>query len=248
MILELGGKSPAIIFEDADLDVAIEETQNRVQWNSGQICMANSRIYVQDTVADKFFEAFKHRFTKVAPGDPTDVNTNHGPQADSVQYRNVQRYIEEGKKTGEMVLGQTSLEIQEAAAKQGYFVPPTVFTKTSEDAKIMKEETFGPVVNISTFATEDEVIKKANDTEFGLYASVYTKNIDRALRFTKALDSGTVSINCTSPTQGREMPFGGYKQSGTGREGFGHSLNNFLETKTVLIKIGSQPHEKIGEA
>ena len=248
VILELGGKSPAIIFADADLDAAVEETQNSVQWNSGQVCMANSRIYVQDTVADKFLEAFKNRFTKVAPGDPTDANTNHGPQADSVQYENVQRYIEEGKKSGEMVLGQTSLEIQEAAAKQGYFVPPTVFTKTPEDAKIMKEETFGPVVNINTFATEDEVIKKANDTEFGLYASVYTKNIDRALRFAKALDSGTVGINCTSPTQGREMPFGGYKQSGTGREGFGHSLNNFLETKTVLIKLGSQPHEKIGEA
>ena len=236
--LELGGKSPAIIFEDADLDAAVEETQNSVQWNSGQVCMANSRIYVQDTIADKFLEAFKNRFAKVMPGDPTDESTNHGPQADSVQFENVQRYIEDGKKNGQMVLGQTSLDVQDAA-KQGYFVQPTIFTKTPEDAKIMKEEVFGPVVNINTFSSEDEVIKKANDTEFGLYASVYTKNIDRALRFAKALDSGTVGINCTSPTTAHDVPFGGYKQSGVGREGHGHSLNNFLETKTVLIKIGS---------
>ena len=239
VILELGGKSPAVIFEDADLDAAVEETQNSVQWNSGQVCMANSRIYVQDSIVDKFLEAFKSRFGKVMPGDPTDENTNHGPQADSIQFDNVQRYIEGGKNDGEMVLGGTSLEIQDGTAKQGYFVAPTIFTNTPEDAKIMKEEVFGPVVNINTFSTEAEAIEKANDTEFGLYASVYTKNIDRALRFAKALDSGTVGINCTSPTGGRDVPFGGYKQSGAGREGFGHSLNNFLETKTVLIKIAS---------
>ncbi len=118
-------------------------------------------------------------------------------------------------------------------------MPPTVFLHTPEDALVMKEEIFGPVVNINTFKTEEEVIAKANDSEFGLYSSVYTKDIDRALRFAKALEAGTVAVNCTSPTTARDMPFGGYKSSGAGREGFGHSLNNFLETKTVLIKIKS---------
>ena len=216
-----------------------EETQNSVQWNSGQVCMANSRIYVQDKVADKFLEAFKTRIARVSAGDPHDENTNHGPQADATQYENVQKYIEEGKKHGEMVLGDKALELQHAA-KNGYFVQPTIFTKTPEDARIMKEEVFGPVVNINTFSTEEEAIKKANDTELGLYASVYTKNIDRALRFAKALESGYVGINCTSPTSAKDMPFGGYKQSGQGREGLGHSLNNFLETKTVVIKVSAQ--------
>jgi aldehyde dehydrogenase (NAD+) len=239
VVLELGGKSPAIIFEDADLNAAVEETQNSVQWNSGQVCMANSRIYVQDSIADKFLEAFKNRFVKIAAGDPTDANTNHGPQADRIQYDNVQKYIEGGKQTGKMVVGQTTVDVNDGNAKKGYFVAPTIFTETPEDAKIMKEEVFGPVVNINTFSSEEEVIKKANDTEFGLYAAVYTKNLDRALKFAKALDAGTVGINCTSPVVATDMPFGGYKQSGVGREGFGHSLDNFLETKTVLIKLQS---------
>ena len=234
--LELGGKSPAIIFEDADMEAAVEETQNSVQWNSGQVCMANSRIYVQASIADNFVEAFKKRIVKVVAGDPTDPNTTHGPQADSIQFDNVRRYIEEGKRSGAMVLGDSPLEI-EAAASEGYFVSPTVFLHSDEGSTIMKEETFGPIVNINTFKTEAEVISKANDTEFGLYASVYTANIDRAMRFAKALEAGTVGVNCTSPSQGTDMPFGGYKQSGVGREGFGRSLDNFLETKTVLIKV-----------
>ncbi|ETN46372.1 uncharacterized protein HMPREF1541_00556 [Cyphellophora europaea CBS 101466] len=237
VILELGGKSPAIVFDDADLDAAVEETQNSVQWNSGQVCMANSRLYVHSKVADKFVEAFKARFAKIKPGDPTDPNTNHGPQADKVQFENVQKYIELGRQAGELVLGDQALEVNGNA--KGFFVPPTVFLKTAEGERVMKEEIFGPVVHINTFETEEEVIKKANDTEFGLYASVYTKNIDRAMRFAKALDSGTVGINCTSPTGARDMPFGGYKQSGTGREGHRVSLDNFLETKTVLIKIAA---------
>lgn len=126
VVLELGGKSPAIIFEDADLEAAVEETQNSVQRNSGQVCMANSRIYVQESIADEFVEAFKKRIVKIVAGDPTDPNTTHGPQADSIQFDNVRRYIEEGKKSGAIVLGESALEIEQAAAKGGYFVPPTV--------------------------------------------------------------------------------------------------------------------------
>ncbi|KIX09776.1 uncharacterized protein Z518_00857 [Rhinocladiella mackenziei CBS 650.93] len=238
VILELGGKSPAIVFEDGDIDNAVNETQNSIQWNSGQVCMANSRIYVQDTIADRFVQAFKAKFAAVSAGDPLDAATNHGPQADSAQFETVHKYIAAGAKSGELVLGGSAhvAGLTDTASK-GYFVTPTVFLRTPEDAVVMKEEIFGPVVNINTFKTEEEVIAKANDSEFGLYAAVYTRDINRAMRFAKALEAGTVGVNCTSPTVARDMPFGGFKSSGIGREGFGWSLNNFLETKTVLIKI-----------
>lgn len=238
VILELGGKSPAVIFEDSNIDNAVAETQNSIQWNSGQVCMANSRIYVQESIAEQFVEKFKAKFAAVAVGDPLDAATNHGPQADSAQYDNVQKYISAGKESGQLVLGGTK-EVSGLSdtVSKGYFVSPTVFLQTSEDAVVMKEEIFGPVVNINTFKTEAEAIAKANDSEFGLYAAVYTKDINRAMRFAKALESGTVGVNCTSPTLAQDMPFGGYKSSGSGREGFGYTLNNFLETKTVLIKI-----------
>lgn len=162
VILELGGKSPAIVFDDADLDAAVEETQNSVQWNSGQVCMANSRLYVHSKIADKFVEAFKQRFAKITPGDPTDPSTNHGPQADKVQFENVQRYIDLARKSGQQVLGG-EIEVS-GNAKGGYFVAPTVFLQTAENEVVMKEEIFGPVIHINTFETEEEVIKKANDT------------------------------------------------------------------------------------
>lgn len=238
VILELGGKSPAVIFEDSNIDNAVAETQNSIQWNSGQVCMANSRIYVQESIASQFVEKFKAKFAAVSAGDPLDAATNHGPQADGAQYDSVQRYIKAGQESGELVLGgsQEVSGLSDAASK-GYFVAPTVFLRTSEDAAVMKEEIFGPVVNINTFKTEAEAIAKANDSEFGLYAAVYTKDINRAMRFARGLEAGTVGVNCTSPTLARDMPFGGYKSSGVGREGFGYTLNNFLETKTVLIKI-----------
>lgn len=238
VILELGGKSPAIVFEDCDLDDAVAETQTSVQWNSGQVCMANSRIYVQESIADMFVEAFKAKIAAISPGDPLDPATTHGPQADAAQYETVHKYISAGKESGELVLGGTpELAGLPDKAQKGYFVPPTVFLRTREDATIMKEEIFGPVVNINTFKTEEEVSAKANDSEFGLYAAVYTRDINRAMRFAKALEAGTVGVNCTSPFVAKDMPFGGFKSSGVGREGFGFSLNNFLETKTVMIKI-----------
>jgi len=233
VVLELGGKSPAIVFDDANLKKAVEQTAKSVQSNSGQVCMANTRIYVQKGVAEEFVKAFTEKFGAVRDGDPLAKETNHGPQADGVQYENVMRFIEEGKGTGTLALGgKGKLE-----GNGGFWIEPTVFLDTAEDAKIMKEEVFGPVVNINTFETEGEVIAKANDTEFGLYASVYTRSINRAMRVAKALESGYVGINCTSPLTGRDLPFGGYKGSGQGREGVLYSMDNFLETKSVIIQI-----------
>lgn len=231
VFLELGGKTPAIIFDDADLEKAAEATQFSIQFNSGQTCMANSRVYVQDTVAEKFIEIFKSKFAAVSLGDPTAAETDHGPQADKIQHDNVMRYLEIAKKDGNLVLGG------EGSDEKGYFVNPTIFTGLPEDSQAMREEIFGPVVNINTFKTEEEVLAKANNTEYGLYASVFTKNIDRAMKFAKGLEAGTVGVNCTSPVVGKDTPFGGYKGSGVGREGIFHSMDNFLETKSVLIKL-----------
>ncbi|KAM5353447.1 hypothetical protein ACJ41O_000097 [Fusarium nematophilum] len=233
VILELGGKSPVIVFEDADLEQAVQDTVHSIQWNSGQVCMANSRVYVQESIAPKFIEAFKKEFAAVKAGDPTKDGINHGPQADKVQYNSVLSYIDEGKKSGTLALGgEGNLE-----KTGGFFIEPTVFLDTPENARIMKEEIFGPVVNINVVKTEEEAIQKANDTDFGLYASVYTKDVDRALRVSKELNSGYVGVNCTSPQTARDLPFGGYKASGQGREGWLHSMDNFLETKSVMMKV-----------
>ncbi|CAL5872509.1 uncharacterized protein PFLUO_LOCUS6773 [Penicillium psychrofluorescens] len=232
VILELGGKTPAVIFEDANIEKAVEQTKHSVQWNSGQVCMANSRIYVQESIAPKFIELFKQSFSQIKSGDPLLKSTNHGPQADKIQYEQIQSYIEEAKKVGKMALGSEPSE-----HTTGYFVQPTVFLETPEDTRPMKEEIFGPVVHINTFKTEEEVVAKANDTEYGLYAAVYTKDVSRALRMAKKLEAGRVGVNCTSPTGALDMPFGGYKASGIGREGYTVSIDHYLETKSVLISV-----------
>ncbi|KAJ6157568.1 Retinal dehydrogenase 1 [Penicillium chermesinum] len=213
VILELGGKSPSIIFPDAELDKAAKETMYSIQWNSGQKSLST-----------------------VVKGDPLDPKTTHGPQADKLQWESVQHYIEASKKLGQMVLGSE----EQPDDSNGYFIEPTIFLGVPEDAKAMKEEIFGPVVHINTFSTEDEVVAKANDSEYGLYASVYTNDLSRALRMAKKLESGNVAINCTSPTGALDMPFGGYKSSGVGREGYTVSIDQYLETKTVLMKIDEE--------
>lgn len=229
LVLELGGKSPAIVFEDADIDAAVRATQFSIQIISGQTCMANSRIYVQNTIAESFLAKFKEAFTSVRLGDPTDPNINHGPQADKIQHATVLRYIELGKQTGNLVTDD-----QPAS---GLFIKPTIFTDVPEDAQIMKDEIFGPVVVINTFETEAEAVAKSNNTEHGLYAAVFTKDLDRAMRVASKLEAGTVGVNCTSPTKGNDMPFGGQKGSGLQREGFMHSMETYMETKAVLIKV-----------
>ena len=150
------------------------------------------------------------------------------------------QFIEAGKKEAKLLVGG------ERAGEKGYFVKPTIFTDAPESASIVKEEIFGPVVVINTFKNEDEAIEKANDSEYGLYASVFTKDIDRAIRVVKALESGTVSVNCASPSGAAGFPFGGYKASGVGREGGLYSLKTFSETKTVIIKVSDYAGSSLG--
>ncbi|KAB8068335.1 aldehyde dehydrogenase domain-containing protein [Aspergillus leporis] len=228
--MELGGKSPAIIFDDADIEAAAAKTQFGIQFMSGQTCVANSRIYVQESVADKFIAAFKKLFGAAVIGNPLDPTTTHGPQADNIQYERVKSYLEIGEKDGKLTMGGDG---------GNGFIKPTVFENVPDDSRLMKEEVFGPVVVINTFKTEEEAIARANDSDFGLYASVFTKDIDRAVRLSKLLEAGTVGVNCTSPTIVKDMPFGGYKMSGLGREGLLSGLDSYLETKTVLISTSS---------
>ncbi|OJD30453.1 aldehyde dehydrogenase [Diplodia corticola] len=233
--LELGGKSPAIIFDDADLDRAAADTQFSMTLNSGQICMANSRILVHEAVAADFQARFRDRYAAVRVGRADDDAVQMGPLADAAQYESVTSYIQLAKDAGAtMLLGGDASVNKEGG---GFFVGPHIFTDLPDDSRPAREEIFGPVVIIGVFKTEEEAVRRANDTEYGLYASVYTKDISRAIRMAQALESGTVGVNCSSPTLVDDMPFGGYKASGLGREGLTHSLGNFLEEKTVLIRL-----------
>ncbi|PLB46580.1 aldehyde dehydrogenase [Aspergillus steynii IBT 23096] len=231
--LELGGKSPALIFHDADLQAAAEQTAASLTFMTGQSCITNSRIYVEESVADKFIGLFKKAFTSSHLGNPLDPDTTHGPQIDTVQCDRVQSYIKIGCNDGTLLTG--------GRAGPGCFVEPTMFENVPEDSPLMQEEVFGPVVVINRFGSESEAIDCANRSEFGLYSSVFTGNMDRAMRVARNLEAGTVAINCTSPTLAMDMPFGGWKRSGLGREGYMDSLENFLENKTVLMHISPQP-------
>lgn len=232
-MFELGGKGPALIFSDADLEEAAKATEFSIYYNSGQTCMANSRLYVQESIKEQFLEAFKKVAISRRQGDPLDNSVNHGPVADKTQYETVIKYIEIGKGSGKILMGE---EQQKTNDGKGLTVSPVIFADQPEDSQIMKEEVFGPVVVINTFKTEEEVIANANNSEFGLYAALFTKDLERALRVSKKLDSGMVGVNCASPTGCWDLPFGGYKGSGTGRESLLESMEHFLEHKTVFIK------------
>ncbi|CEQ41134.1 SPOSA6832_02827 [Sporobolomyces salmonicolor] len=228
--LELGGKSPTIIFEDADLDIAVPASSFSVAYNSGQLCMANSRIYVHESIAAEFMTRFKEAFGAFKQGDPLNKETQMGPQADEIQGRIVRNYLTSGKQDGKVEMGGEPVE------GKGQFIQPTVFSSVPEEARINKEEIFGPVVVVHTFKDEAEAIRRANDTDYGLYASLFTRDIDRAIRVAKALQAGTVGVNTSSPSTAHELPFGGYKLSGVGREGGVDSLYTWTEAKSVIIK------------
>ncbi|KPI41973.1 Aldehyde dehydrogenase [Cyphellophora attinorum] len=221
VILELGGKSPVVVFEDADLAAAAKETAFSILLNSGQTCMANSRVYVHDAVAAEFVKLFEEQIRSRKVGDPELSSTSFGTLADKGQWERVTSFVEKGRK-----------ELQQEGAVFLAAIPDV-----PEDSQLMKDEIFGPVVCINSFSDEAKVLAQCNDTEYGLYAAVYTKDLDRGMRVAKALESGMVGVNCTSPTGAWDLPFGGYKQSGVGREGFLDSLNDWLENKSVFMRV-----------
>lgn len=231
--LELGGKSPLLVFEDADLAKAVPAAAFSILVNSGQSCVATSRIYVHESIASQFLDAMKTTMVQLLPADnPLVAGTGRGPQVDKAQFDRVLSYLDYAK--------ENNISIPVGGNRQGttgYFVEPTILANPPEDSRVMKEEIFGPVVCINTFTDEAEVLKRANDTEFGLYASVFTKDITRAMRVVKALEAGSVGVNCSSPSMAMDMPFGGWKQSGDGRELSRHCTDYWTELKAVYIAL-----------
>ncbi|KAL8682191.1 MAG: hypothetical protein Q9186_001728 [Xanthomendoza sp. 1 TL-2023] len=230
--LELGGKSPNIVFNDADIDNAISWVNFGIFFNHGQCCCAGSRIYVQEGIYDKFVEKFKERAQKNVVGDPFAENTFQGPQVSQLQYDRIMGYIDAGKKEGAKV------EIGgDRHGDQGYFIQPTIFSNVSEDMKIMQEEIFGPVCSIAKFKTEEDAIRVGNQSTYGLASAVHTSNLNTAIRVSSALRAGTVWVNQYNMLH-HTLPFGGYKESGIGRELGEAALANYSQTKTVSIRLG----------
>jgi len=230
--LELGGKSPNIVFNDADIDNAISWVNFGIFFNHGQCCCAGSRVYVQSGIYDKFVARFKERASANKVGDPFAADTFQGPQVSQLQYDRIMSYIEEGKKEG--------AKIETGGGRhgdKGYFIQPTIFSNVTDNMKIMQEEIFGPVCSIAKFETEEEIIKTGNTTTYGLAAAVHTSNLNTAIRVAHGLRAGTVWVNQYNMLHW-QLPFGGYKESGIGRELGEAALANYTQTKTVSIRLG----------
>ncbi|CAI2174935.1 11192_t:CDS:2 [Funneliformis geosporum] len=230
--LELGGKSPNIIFADANLEAAVKWSHMGIFYNHGQCCCAGSRVYVQDTIYDKFLEKFKVLSENINIGDPFKGDTDQGPQISQIQFDRIMSYIEAGKKEG-----ATLLMGGERHGKEGYYIKPTIFTGVNEKMTIMQDEIFGPVVAIAKFSTVEEVIEKANLTRYGLAAAVFTQDITRALQLSNELKAGTVWVNCYNLFDSSSA-FGGYKESGIGREGGKYALDQYTQVKSVHVNLG----------
>jgi aldehyde dehydrogenase (NAD+) len=235
--LELGGKSPLVIFPDADLDKAAQGAALSILLNSGQACIASSRVYVHEDVAIEFRDRLAKALLKKGANPPGENNplspaTKRGPQADGQQFARIQQYIQDARNSGtEIVTGG------QREGNTGFFIQPTLVWQPPEQSRIMKEEVFGPVQCLTIFSDENDVLARANDSEFGLYASVYTRDLSRALRFATAFESGNVGVNVTSPMMTHDMAFGGLKQSGQGRELGQHGLDEWTELKTVYFAL-----------
>ena len=229
--LELGGKSPNIIFADSDLDDAVEGAHLGLFVNQGQSCCAGSRVFVEETIYDAFVEKSIARARKRRVGDPLDPRTDQGPQVSESQFDRVLGYIESGKREG-----ATLACGGERVGDRGYFIQPTVFSDVQDEMKIAREEIFGPVMSIIAFKDMDEVISRANRTTYGLAAGVWTRDIKKAHAVANGVRAGTVWVNCYHVLDTR-APFGGFKQSGMGRELGEYGLQQYTEVKTVTLKL-----------
>ena len=234
--MELGGKSPLIVFDDADIDNAVGGAMLGNFYSSGQVCSNGTRVFVQRDIHGRFLERLAERTKKIRLGDPLDPDTQMGPLISQAQHKKVLDYIETGKAEGATLLcGGGVPRLQ--GLEDGFFVEPTVFTDVRDDMRIAREEIFGPVMSVLSFETEDEVIERANDTEFGLAAGVFTADIARAHRVIAEIKAGTCWINAYNLTP-VELPFGGFKQSGIGRENALEALSHYSQVKSVYVETG----------
>ncbi|KAI1856508.1 uncharacterized protein JN550_013770 [Neoarthrinium moseri] len=237
--LETGGKSPIVVFDDADVEQAAKWAHLGIMFNSGQVCTATSRILVQEGIHDKFVEAFNELVkTSNKVGDPFEETTFQGPQITKAQYDKILSYIETAKSEG-ATLAAGGVPHTGVGQGKGYFIEPTVFTKVTSSMKIYREEIFGPFASIASFKTEAEAIQMANDTTYGLGASVFTSDIERAHRAAAKIQSGMVWVNSSNDSDFR-VPFGGVKQSGIGRELGEAGLAAYTQEKAVHINLGQK--------
>lgn len=232
--LELGGKSPLIICEDADIDNAVAAAQVGVFFNQGQVCTASSRIFVHERIYDTFINKLVAATRKRTQGNGFR-EVNMGPQVSAEQQEIVWNYIKAGKREGaNCVIGGKKVE------DAGYFIQPTIFTDVTDDMTIAREEIFGPVMSILKFRTLDEAIKRGNKSNYGLAAGIFTNDLNSAFKFASNIKAGTVWVN-TYNSFDTAQPFGGFKESGTGRELGEYALELYTEVKTIMIKLNETP-------
>ena len=234
--LELGGKSPLIIFDDAELDNAVGAALLGNFYTQGQICTNSTRVFVHEAVKDAFVEKLLARTAKLKVGDPLDPATDVGPMVSAKHMRGVLAYMQKGvEEGGKLLIGGGKAEVP--GFEKGNFVQPTIFDGLNDDMTIVREEIFGPVLSLLSFSTEEEVLARANNTEFGLAGGVFTRDIQRAHRVADRIDAGIVWINSYNLTP-VEMPFGGFKQSGIGKENSRRALEHYSRLKTVYVAEG----------
>ncbi|KAK9449516.1 aldehyde dehydrogenase domain-containing protein [Limtongia smithiae] len=229
--LELGGKSPNIIFNDADIEKAVEWVNFGIFFNGGQVCAAGSRVYVQEGVYDKVVAAFKKRAEMNVVGDPFDDATFQGAQVSQRQFERILEYVDVGQTEGATIITGGSRQ-----GTNGYFIKPTVFADVTEDMRIMKEEIFGPVCAIAKFKDLDDVVAKANATLYGLASAVHTRDLNTAIEAAKRIRAGSVWVNIYNAIHWA-VPFGGYNESGNGRECGKEALRNYTQIKSVRINL-----------
>jgi len=233
--LELGGKNPQIVFADADLEDAADGVAFGIGFNTGQCCVSGSRLIVERSVAEKFEKMLAAKFARLRVGDPLDPATQIGAITTTAQNRTIMGYIEKGKEQGaRLVCGGEQLDFG-----RGQYVAPTIFGDVTASMAIARDEIFGPVLSVLPFDTIDEAIALANDTVYGLAASVWTKNIDKALTVTRRVRAGRFWVN-TTLAGGPELPLGGFKQSGWGREAGKYGVEEYTQIKSVHIEIGKR--------
>jgi len=231
LTFELGGKSPNVIFDDADLEAAVAGTEFGLFFNQGQCCCAGSRVFVQESIRDEFIERIVSRAAERKLGNPFDTSTMQGPQVDQDQFDKILSYIEKGRSAGAACLTGGN-----RFGDEGYFIEPTIFADVTDDMPIATDEIFGPVMSILSFRDESEIIERANNTFYGLAAAVWTRDVGKAHQYAKSVRAGTVWVNCYDVFDAG-APFGGFKMSGIGRELGAAALNNYTELKTVTMSL-----------
>ncbi len=229
---ELGGKSPNVIFADADLDSAVAGAFHAIYFHGGQCCTAGSRLFVEQKIHKEFVNRLAEKAKARAVGDPLDPATEQGPQVSQEQMEKILHYVDLGKTQGARLLTGG-----DRVGDRGFFVEPTIFDDVKDDMAIARDEIFGPVVSVLPFKGVDEVVERANKTNYGLAAAIWTKDIDKAHLFAKKVKAGTVWVNCYHVVD-TNTPFGGFKMSGQGRENGEAALEHYTELKTVTVKLG----------